>query len=208
MAALARLAELHQKRGKPAAVLSALEKLYSLDSQDPVVANRLGAAYVRTGRYHKAESHFQKLLNDSSDNAYAKAHLGYLLFREREYERALPLLMEGLRSDPSIQENGRFYLYTGETLSRLDRSDEVGRFLLFFNDLSLSLSLSLSLRLRFCTVRRCLAICSPRSTRGLSSMSLTSGPSRGGACKRLATSLTSDLSWITSPTSPGGTLIM
>ena len=127
VAALARLADLSQERGKHTAAISALEKLYSLDDEDPVVANRLGAAYVRTGKYKKAEAHFKKLLSEAPDNGYATAHLGYLLFREREFERALPLLLEGLRSDSSIQKNARFYLYAGETLTRLNRSDEVRR---------------------------------------------------------------------------------
>ena len=125
VAALARLADLCQERGKHAAAVSALEKLYNFDNNDTVVANRLGTAYVRTGKYQKAESHFKKLLRNAPDNTYAKAHLGYLLFRDREFEKALPLLMEGLRHDASIQRNPRFYLYAGEALSRLNRSDEV-----------------------------------------------------------------------------------
>ena len=126
MGALARLADLYQRRGKHAAAVSALEKLYHLDDNDTVVANRLGAAYVKTGHTEKAENHFKSLLNDTPDNGYAKAHLGYLQYKERRYEEALPLLMEGLRKDKSVQRNGRFYLYAGECLVRLNRSDEVG----------------------------------------------------------------------------------
>ena len=132
VAALARLADVCQERGKIAAAISALEKLYNLNTNDSVVANRLGAAYVRTGKYKKAESHFKSLLNETPENAYAKAHLGYLLFKDREYEKALPLLMEGLRNDPGIRRNARFYLYAGEALSRLNRSDEVFFFFSFF----------------------------------------------------------------------------
>ena len=122
---MVRLAELNQRRGRHTAAITALETLHSLDSGDTVVANRLGAAYVAAGKYERADAHFKKLLNETPDNAYAKAHLGYLLFREREFEAALPLLMEGLRHDSSIQGNGRFYLYAGEALTRLNRSDEV-----------------------------------------------------------------------------------
>lgn len=105
--------------------VTALEKLYSLATSDSTIANRLGAAYIKTGKYQRAEAHFKKLLNDTPENAYAKAHLGYLLYRDRGYEAALPLLMEGLRNDDSLQNNGRFYLYAGEALTRLGRNDEV-----------------------------------------------------------------------------------
>ena len=110
---------------KAAAAVSALEKLYSLDSDDRVVANRLGAAYTKTGQLNKAEEHFRKLLNETPDNFYAKAYLGYVRFRERRYEEALPLLLEGIRRDESIGKNARFYLYAGESFTRLNRSDEV-----------------------------------------------------------------------------------
>ena len=125
MAALSQLSDLNQKRGKHAAAITSLETLYTLDPEDVVVANRLGAGYIRTGNTKKAETHFRKVLSDSPDNLFAKAHLGYLLLVERQYESALPLLMEGLRGDESIQRNGRFYLYAGEALTRLNRSDEV-----------------------------------------------------------------------------------
>ena len=117
--------ELSQERGRHEAAITALERLHSLDGEDAIVANRLGAAYIRSGKYQKADAHFRRLLDVTPDNAYAKAHLGYLLFRERQFEGALPLIMEGLRGDPSIRGNGRFYLYAGEALTRLNRSDEV-----------------------------------------------------------------------------------
>jgi aspartate beta-hydroxylase len=124
VAALARLADLYQERGRHSAAIAALEKLYTLEGDDPVVANRLGAGYVRTGNTKKAEKHFKKVLDETPDNYYAKAHLGYLLFSEKHYEEALPMLMEGIRKDKAIQRNGRFYLYAGEALVRLNRSDE------------------------------------------------------------------------------------
>ena len=114
-----------QERGKNAAAITALEALHSLDGEDIVVANRLGAAYVKMNKLQKAEEHFKKLLNQTSDNYYAKAHLGYLRYREKHYEEALPMLLEGINNDNSIKKNGRFYLYAGEVFTRLNRSDEV-----------------------------------------------------------------------------------
>lgn len=125
VAALARLADLCQERGKHSAAIAALEKLYSLEGDDSVIANRLGTGYIKTGSTKKAEQHFRKVLNETPDNYYAKAHLGFLLFRDKLYEEALPMLMEGIRKDKSIRRNGRFYLYAGEALMRLNRSDEV-----------------------------------------------------------------------------------
>ena len=125
MAALARLAELNQEKGKFSAAVSALEKLYELDHNDTTVANRLGTGYLTAGQSRKAEKHFREVVRQTPDNCYAKAHLGFLLYEGGQYEAALPLLMEGLRRDKSIQNNGRFYLYAGEALSRLNRSDEV-----------------------------------------------------------------------------------
>ena len=108
MAALARLVELSQERGRHEAAITALERLHSLDSEDAIVANRLGAAYIRSGKYQKADAHFRRLLDVTPDNAYAKAHLGYLLFRERQFEGALPLIMRGYEVTPVSVEMGVF----------------------------------------------------------------------------------------------------
>ena len=96
-----------------------------MDGDDPVITNRLGTGYIKVGNTKKAEEHFRKVLNETPDNYYAKAHLGYLLYKEKQYEEALPMLMDGIREDKNIQNNGRFYLYAGEALVHLNRSDEV-----------------------------------------------------------------------------------
>ena len=49
LAALARMADLNQERGRYAAAVKALEKLYRLDGNDTVVANRLGVGYISAG---------------------------------------------------------------------------------------------------------------------------------------------------------------
>ena len=173
-----RLAELCQERGKHAAAIAALERLYELEGDDPAIANRLGAGYITTGDTKKAAEHFRKLLNETPDNYYAKAHLGFLLFRDKKYEEALPLLIEGIRRDASIQRNGRFYLYAGEALTRLNRSDEAR--LLNPSPHSLFLAFLVSINYMYlpshfrhmcCTARRWLRTSFLLSTSGRCSMS-------------------------------------
>lgn len=125
ISALLQLSYLAQQRGKQRLSVKSLEKLCEIRSDDPSYANKLGVGYLAAGDNRKAKTQFKKVLKEFPQNSFAKAHMGFVLFSEKQFEEALPMLLEGLKKDPDIKSNPRFYLYAGETLTRLNRSDEV-----------------------------------------------------------------------------------
>ena len=87
--------------------------------------NLLGLGYVADGKLKKAKAHFKSHLEKFPDDQFAKAQLGYLLYSEKHYEQALPLLLDGIRNDEGTKVNPKFYRYAGESLTKLNHSDEV-----------------------------------------------------------------------------------
>ena len=124
-AALYELADTAYERGKTQLAIRALEKLTEYKPEDELSANQLGMGYLAIGNHKKAKTQFKKVLEQFENSHFAKAQLGFILFSEKKYEEALPNLMEGIREDEGIKKNPKFYLYAGDTLTRLNRSDEV-----------------------------------------------------------------------------------
>ena len=125
VAALTAMADRAWERGKQQLAIRGMEKLVELRSEDMMYANKLGMFYLIQGNTRKAKSHFKKAVVKFEGNHFGQAQLGYLLYREKHYEQALPLLMEGIRQDADVRNNGHFYNYAGDTLTRLNRSEEV-----------------------------------------------------------------------------------
>ena len=123
--ALYELANTAYERGKNQLAIRALEKLVEYKPNDADTANQLGMGYLAIGNTRKAKAQFKKVLENFKENHFAKAQLGFILFSEKKYEEALPLLMEGIREDDVVKKNPKFYIYAGETLTRLNRSEEV-----------------------------------------------------------------------------------
>lgn len=125
VAALVELADRAYERGKASLSITALEKLVSLKEDNALFSNRLGLGYIADAKFKKAKTHFKTHLEKFEDDHFASAQLGYLLYREKHYEQALPRLLDGIRNDDGVKNNPKFYLYAGESLTKLNRSDEV-----------------------------------------------------------------------------------
>ncbi len=125
VAALVELADKAYERGKAALSILALEKLVSLKEDNVLFSNRLGLGYIADGKLKKAKTHFKNHVEKFKDDHFASAQLGYVLYNEKRYEQALPLLLDGIRNDEGVKINPKFYLYAGESLTKLNRSDEV-----------------------------------------------------------------------------------
>lgn len=125
VAALLALVDHAQERGKQQLAVRAMENLVELRSENVTYANQLGMLYLGQGNMWKAKAQFKKSVESFEDNHFGKAQLGYILYTERHYEEALPLLMEGIRADKTLRNSGFFYNAAGDTLSRLNRSEEV-----------------------------------------------------------------------------------
>lgn len=123
--ALLALTEFSQMRNKVPLAVKAMEKLVDIRSEEMTYANKLGMLHLANQNKFKAKSQFQKSIKNFEGNHFARAQLGYILYSERKYEKALPLLMEGIREDQDIRNNGLFYNYAGDALARLNRTDEV-----------------------------------------------------------------------------------
>ena len=127
VAALVELVDRAYERGKPGLSIKALEKLVELREDNTLFSNRLGLGYVADGKAKKAKAHFKKHMEKFPEDHFGKAQLGYVLYSEKRYEQALPLLLDGIRNDEGVKNNPKFYRYAGESLTKLNRSDEVGQ---------------------------------------------------------------------------------
>lgn len=125
LAGLISLAECSERRGKVTMVIKALEKAVALEPSHERYSVKLAQAYMKGDKHDKALELLLKVVSKWPENTLAHANLGYLYYRERNYSQALPHLLRGLLENKEIQKSGKFYLYTGETLTRLNKSDEV-----------------------------------------------------------------------------------
>ena len=124
--ALIRLASHAQNRGKINLSIRALQKASEMEPTNSDYAVRVGVALMNDKQTDKAVEQFETVLKSWPNDSLAHANLGYLLYREKRYEEAVTHLLagargkgEGVRSDP------KYYLYAGDALVRLNRSDEV-----------------------------------------------------------------------------------
>ena len=122
--ALVAMVDKAQERGKIQLAVRGMEKLVELRSDDMTFANKLGMLYLSQGNARKAKTQFKKSIDKFEDNHFGRAQLGSILYSEKQYEQALPLIMGGIRNDQDIRKSGRFYNYAGDTLKRLNRSEE------------------------------------------------------------------------------------
>ena len=126
IAALEGLSEAASKRGKHTFVLRALQRLSELQPDNVRYANQLGSAFLAAGQTKKARAQFKAAVKNFTENHFAKAQLGFVLYTEKKFDEALPLLLEGIRNSELVKANPKFYLYTGDTLTHLNRTEEVG----------------------------------------------------------------------------------
>lgn len=126
LSALLAMVDHARDRGNLKLAIEGTEKLVELYEDNVVYANQLGILYLSKGSMKKARAQFKKNVEKFDDDSYSKAQLGYILYSEKQYEQALPLILEGIRQDDEIRVNGNFYNYAGDILVRLNRSEEVG----------------------------------------------------------------------------------
>ena len=125
VAALDALAERAQFRGKTKLAVKALIKLYRiLHYNDIDVAHRLGMAYLIAGQNGEAKNHFEAVLGQWPDDSFSKAHVGFVLYSDGNYEEAVPYLLAGVYNDSEIRKTAKFFGYAGDALIRLHRKKE------------------------------------------------------------------------------------
>jgi tetratricopeptide (TPR) repeat protein len=125
LSALLAMVDHARDRGNLKLAIEGTEKLVELYKDNALYANQLGMLYLTQGSRKQARTQFRKNVERFEENAFAKAQLGYFLYSEKQYEQALPLLLEGIRQDKEVRVNANFYNYAGDVLVRLNRSEEV-----------------------------------------------------------------------------------
>ena len=176
VSALVQLADCSERRQKPNMLIKALKKALEIDPTHEVCGIKLGLAYMKNNEIEKAKKVFQNVITKWPKNSLAQANLGYILFEEKNYRAALPLLLNGLMENEAVRNNGRFYLYAGEAMTKLNRSKEVRQGLLSAN----ILTMSIPLRLWNCMVKLCLGAFFLPSNNALFIMNPISEQSHGG----------------------------
>lgn len=113
-----------RERGNMKLAVEGTEKLVELFDDNMVYANQLGMLHLSQGDVKKAKTQFERAVEKFDDNHFGQAQVGQILFVEKNYEQALPLLLEGIRKDEDIKTNGNFYNSAGSALTKLNRSEE------------------------------------------------------------------------------------
>ena len=123
--ALVRLATHAKNRGKLKMAIKGLKRALEMEPKNADYAIQLGSALMRDKQTDKAVEQFQKVLQQWPENAQAHANLGFLLYQGKRYEDAITHLLAVVRSKKERKQNRQYYLYAGDALTRLNRSDEV-----------------------------------------------------------------------------------
>ena len=126
--ALLRLADRALFRGKLQTSVKAWVELVRHFPDNRLYAKKAALAYLTAGKNAKAMEHFKVAIKKWPADLFFKAHLGLLFKLEGKYERALPLLLDGVKNDEEIRKLAQFFHHSGECLTRLGRSEEVGGF--------------------------------------------------------------------------------
>ena len=175
VSALVQLADCSERRQKPNMLIKALKKALEIDPNHEVCGIKLGLAYMKNNEMGKAKKVLQNVISKWPKNSLAQANLGYILFEEKNYRAALPLLLNGLIENEAVRKNGRFYLYAGEAMTKLNRSKEVRQ-----DPLSANITMSISFRLWNCMVKLLLGVYFLPLNNALFIMSPISEQSHGG----------------------------
>ena len=124
--ALLRLADRASFRGKLQTSVKAWAELVRHFPDNQLYAQKVALTYIAAGKNTKALEHFKAAVKKWPDDLFSKAHVGLLLKLEGEFEKALPMLLDGLKKDEEIRKLAQFFYHSGECLTRLGRSEEVG----------------------------------------------------------------------------------
>jgi len=120
-----RLAERLTFRGWSNKAVSTLKWLSQQYPDDMELLRELGVSHLMVGGNDRARDVFTQLLAKDPTNGFAKVHLGFILAtHDKELEKAVAFLRDGVDSGQDGTQDGRFYLHLGDSLLRLGREEE------------------------------------------------------------------------------------
>ncbi|XP_020717661.1 aspartyl/asparaginyl beta-hydroxylase isoform X2 [Ceratitis capitata] len=92
---------------------------------EPGVRNELAITYLLQNLLSDAKLVLQKVLRRWPKDGFAQVHYGFVLRQlDRDYKNAVTYLREGINSQASGTQDGRFYFNLGDCLQRLGRQAE------------------------------------------------------------------------------------
>lgn len=93
------LAELHLRNGDTQGAVEVLELALGHGSEDPIIQNDLGMAYVLDGRYEQAVGAFETAIALAPEDARARGNLGAALGMLGRYDEALAAYLEVVQAE-------------------------------------------------------------------------------------------------------------
>lgn len=92
---------LYNDASRVAEAIQSFEAALAIDRNDPPTLQALGQIYLQQGDFDKAQTMFERLLNDKNSRAAALAGLGKVALARRDYRTAIDRLEEALKLWPS-----------------------------------------------------------------------------------------------------------
>ncbi|XP_036914510.1 aspartyl/asparaginyl beta-hydroxylase isoform X4 [Sturnira hondurensis] len=99
--------------------LVTLQKLVQLFPDDTSLKNDLGVGYLLIGDNDNAKKVYEKVLNVTPNDGFAKVHYGFILKAQNKIAESIPYLKEGIESGDPGTDDGRFYFHLGDALQRV-----------------------------------------------------------------------------------------
>ncbi|XP_053517005.1 aspartyl/asparaginyl beta-hydroxylase isoform X2 [Artibeus jamaicensis] len=96
-----------------------LQKLVQLFPDDTSLKNDLGVGYLLIGDNDNAKKVYEKVLNMTPNDGFAKVHYGFILKAQNKIAESIPYLKEGIESGDPGTDDGRFYFHLGDALQRV-----------------------------------------------------------------------------------------
>ena len=119
---LLELARTYEEEGEPEEALARVKRLYSSDTEDPVLKNYYGYLLALNGdRLNFAERLLNQALEQDPDNGYYLDSLGWIKYKQGEYQRALELLLDASRA---VNDDPKIWEHLGDTYVKLEAMDE------------------------------------------------------------------------------------
>lgn len=94
---------------KPAEAAPVLERARETAPSDFAIGHQLGVAYFSLERYDKAEPLLTQVFREQPRTDSVGYYVGFMRYRNKDYQGALQAFRSGTTSDPNIQQLTRFY---------------------------------------------------------------------------------------------------
>ncbi|KAM8784282.1 aspartyl/asparaginyl beta-hydroxylase isoform 1-T1 [Rhynchonycteris naso] len=120
---LKRRSDRQQFLGHMRGSLLTLQKLVQLFPDDTALQNDLGVGYLLMGDNDNAKKVYEKVLNVTPNDGFAKVHYGFILKAQNKIAESIPYLKEGIESGDPGTDDGRFYFHLGDAMQRVGNKE-------------------------------------------------------------------------------------